>query len=116
MTTEELRDRVIKQHVIVCDTPQERNDTLRYLKSIGFCLGSSAEAHVANNDTDDGFLNPRMSGRAVYCHNDKIFNNDGRQAIPFFEIQHLVYGIPEEPGQTKEEFDRAFAELFGGVA
>ena len=116
MTMEELRDRVIKHHVIVCNTPQERNDTLRYLKGIGFRLGSAAEAHVADNDTYDGFLHPRLSGGAVYCHNNGVLNNDGIHKIPFFEIQHLVYGIQEEPEQTKEEFDRAFAELIGGVA
>lgn len=115
MTTEELMYRVIEHDVIVCDTPQERNDTLRYLKSIGFRLGSAAEAHVADNDTYDNFLHPRFSGGAVYCHNNGILNKDGIHKIPFFEIRHLVYGIPEEPEQTKEEFDRAFAELIGGV-
>lgn len=115
MTMEELRDRVNKHCVIVCSTPQERNDTLRYLKSIGFCLGSAAEAHAVDNDTCGEFRHPRFNGKAVCCHNDRVLDHDGVPKVPFFEIQHLVYGIPEEPEQTKEEFDRAFAELIGGV-
>lgn len=103
--------------IVVCQTAQQRNDTLRYLADIGFTLTATAEMHVRHNELDGDFLNPGYAGNdirgnhVVDCYSVRSVSNINRPTIRFSQISHLIYGLPD---QTKEEFDAAFAALFSG--